>query len=66
MLSIIGELFGSRMYNRLERKRELDEHSANFVVYIENIQKMFFQVVARLVCLLAIKCLVKLQLQTAD
>lgn len=43
MLSIIGEHFGSRMYNRLDRKRELDEHSANFAVYIENIQKMFFK-----------------------
>lgn len=38
MLSIIGELFGSRMYNSLERKRELEEHSANLEVYIENIQ----------------------------
>lgn len=38
MLSIIGELFGSRMYNPLERKREIEEHSANLEVYIENIQ----------------------------
>lgn len=38
LLSIIGELFGSRMYNPLERKRELEEHSANLEVYIENIQ----------------------------
>ena len=38
MLSIIGELFGSCMYNTLERKREIEEHSANLEVYIENIQ----------------------------
>lgn len=38
MLSIIGELFGSRLYNPLERKREIKEHSANLEVYIENIQ----------------------------
>ena len=38
MLSIICELFGSRMYNPLERKREIEEHSANLEVYIENIQ----------------------------
>lgn len=38
MLSIIGELFGSRMYNPLERKRELEEHSANLEVYIDTFQ----------------------------
>lgn len=38
MLSIIGEFFGSRMYNPLERKREIEEHSANLEMYIENIQ----------------------------
>ena len=38
MLSIICELFGSRMYNPLERKKEIEEHSANLELYIENIQ----------------------------
>ena len=37
MLSIIGELFGSRMYNPLERKKEIQEHSTNLEMYIENI-----------------------------
>ena len=37
-LSIIGELFGNRMYNPLERKREIEEHSANLEMYVENIQ----------------------------
>lgn len=38
LLSIISEFFGSRMYNPLERKREIEEHSANLELYIENIQ----------------------------
>ena len=38
LLSIISEFFGSRMYNPLERKREIEEHSANLDAYIENIQ----------------------------
>lgn len=38
LLSIIGELFGNRMYNPLERKKEIEEHSANLEMYIENIQ----------------------------
>jgi hypothetical protein len=38
LLSIIGELFGSRMYNPLERKKEIEEHSANLEMYIEDIQ----------------------------
>lgn len=38
ILSIIGELFGSRMYNPTERKKENEEHSANLEIYIENIQ----------------------------
>ena len=38
MLSIIGELFGGQMYNPTERKKELDEHSSNLEMYVENIQ----------------------------
>lgn len=38
LLSITSELFGNRMYNPLERKREIEEHSANLESYIENIQ----------------------------
>lgn len=38
LLSIIGELFGGQMYNPTERKKELDEHSSNLEMYVENIQ----------------------------
>jgi len=38
VLSIIGELFGNRMYNPMERKKEIEEHSANLEIYIESIQ----------------------------
>lgn len=38
LLSITSELFGNRMYNPLERKREIEEHSANLELYVENIQ----------------------------
>ncbi len=38
LLSIIGELLGNRMYNPLERKREIEEHSANLELYVEHIQ----------------------------
>ena len=38
LLSLIGELFGSRMYHPLERKREIEEHSDNLKKYIEDIK----------------------------
>lgn len=38
LLIIICELFSSRMYNPLERKREIEERNTNLEVYIENIR----------------------------
>lgn len=38
LLSIIGEVFDNRMYNPAERHKEIKEHRANLVMYIENIQ----------------------------
>ena len=37
-LSIIGEVFGAKMYNPVERKKELTEKSANLEKYVESIK----------------------------